>query len=150
MMNDKTGSRAHWSFWAIGAVALVWNVMGALNFFMQMNVDALARMPETQRAIIESRPAWATAAFAVVVFCGVIGCLLLLLKKTAAYYLFLASLLGVVVQIIPYLGASRSAFAGSPLMISMYIIVPLAVAAFLAWYAKRAERKGWMNLPQRQ
>jgi hypothetical protein len=38
-------------------------------------------MPETHRAIIDTRPAWATGEFAVAVFGGALGCLLLLLKK---------------------------------------------------------------------
>ncbi len=52
-MNDKIGGGAHWSFWAIGAVALIWNVMGGLNFLVQMNTDALTAYPEAARAIIE-------------------------------------------------------------------------------------------------
>ena len=87
-MNDETVGRVHWSFWAIGAVTLIWNVMGVINFFMQMNADALASFPESHRAIIEGRPAWATGAFAIAVFGGALGCLLLLLRKSAAYLLF--------------------------------------------------------------
>ena len=82
-MNDETAGRVHWSFWAIGAVALVWNVMGVINFFAQMNADALASFPESHRAIVVGRPAWATGAFAIAVFGGALGCLLLLLRKSA-------------------------------------------------------------------
>jgi hypothetical protein len=35
-MSDETVGGVHWSFWAIGAVALIWNVMGSINFFVQM------------------------------------------------------------------------------------------------------------------
>ena len=144
-MNDETIGRVHWSFWAIGAVTLVWNVIGVINFFMQMNADALASFPESHRAIVESRPAWATGAFAIAVFGGALGCLLLLLRKSAAYYLFIASLLGVIVQLIHTLGIAGSAFGFSPFDISMTIVMPLVVAAFLIWYSKWAERKGWIS-----
>lgn len=107
-MNDETVGGAHWSFWTIGAVALIWNVMGVINFFVQMNADALAAMPESHRAIVEGRPAWATGGFAIAVFGGAFGCLLLLLRKSAAYYLFIASLLGVIVQLIHTLGIASS------------------------------------------
>src|SRR6266508_4881505 len=103
-MNDETVGGVHWSFWAIGVVALIWNVMGVINFFVQMNPAALASYPESHRAIIEGRPAWATGAFAIAVFGGALGCLVLLLRKSAAYYLFIASLLGVIVQLIPPFG----------------------------------------------
>ncbi len=144
-MNDETVGRVHWSFWAIGAVALVWNVMGVINFFMQMNADALASFPESHRAIVVGRPAWATGAFAIAVFGGALGCLLLLLRKPAAYYLFIASLLGVIVQLIHTLGIARLAIDFSPLEILMIILMPLVVAAFLIWYSKWAESKAWIS-----
>jgi len=144
-MNDETVGRVHWSFWAIGAVALVWNVMGVINFFMQMNADALASFPESHRAIVVGRPAWATGAFAIAVFGGALGCLLLLLRKPAAYYLFIASLLGVIVQLIHTLGIARPAIDFSPLEILMIILMPLVVAAFLIWYSKWAESKAWIS-----
>ncbi len=126
-MNDETVGGVHWSFWAIGAVTLIWNVMGVINFFVQMNADALASFPESHRAIIEGRPAWATGAFAIAVFGGALGCLLLLLRKRAAYYLFIASLLGVVVQLIHTLGIASSTIGFSPFDISMIILMPLGL-----------------------
>jgi hypothetical protein len=138
-MNDKTVGGVHWSFWAIGAVALIWNVMGGINFFAQMNADALAAYPEAARALIEGRPAWATGAFAIAVFGGALGCLLLLLRKSAAFYLFIASLLGVIVTNIHTLGVAGSTeiWVGS--------VMSLAVAAFLIWYTKQAGNKGWIS-----
>ncbi len=144
-MNDETVGGVHWSFWAIGAVALIWNVMGVINFFVQMNANALAAMPESHRAIVEGRPAWATGGFAIAVFGGALGCLLLLLRKSAAYYLLIASLLGVIVQLIHTLGIASSTIDFSPFDILMIILMPLVVAAFLIWYSKWAESKGWIS-----
>ncbi len=144
-MNKQTVSRVHWSFWIIGAVALIWNVMGVMNFFMQMNADAIAAMPETHRAIIESRPAWATGGFAVAVFGGALGCLLLLFRKSAAFYLFIASLLGVIVTMVHTLDVAVSTIDFGPFEIFMMILSPVVVAALLIWYSKRAERKGWIS-----
>ncbi len=141
-MNDETVGGVHWSFWAIGAVALIWNVMGVINFFVQMNAGALAAMPESHRAIVEGRPAWATGGFAIAVFGGALGCLLLLLRKSAAYYLFIASLLGVIVQLIHTLGVGIDVGLGERLGI---ILMPLVAAAFLIWYSKQAQSKGWIR-----
>ena len=141
-MNDETVGGVHWSFWAIGAVALIWNVMGVINFFVQMNADALASFPESHRAIVEGRPAWATGAFAIAVFGGALGCLLLLLRKSAAYYLFIASLVGVIVTMTHTLGVGIDFGLGEILGI---ILMPLVVAAFLIWYSKQAESKGWIS-----
>ncbi len=144
-MRDKTVIGVHWSFWAIGAVALIWNVMGSINYFVQMNPDVLATYPESERAIVEGRPAWATGAFAVAVFGGALGSLLLLLRKSAAYYLFIASLLGVIVTMIHTVGLAVSTIDFSPFEIAGVILMPLVVAAFLIWYSKHAESKGWIS-----
>ena len=144
-MNDETVGGVHWSFWAIGAVALIWNVMGVINFFGQMNADIVAAMPETHRAIIEGRPVWATGGFAIAVFGGALGCLLLLLRKSAAFYLFIASLLGVIVTMIHTIGIAGSTIDFSPFEITMMILMPLVVAAFLIWYSMQAKSKGWIS-----
>ncbi len=141
-MNDKTVGGVHWSFWLIGAIALIWNVVGVINFFMQMNPDVLAAYRESERAIIEGRPAWATAAFAIAVFGGALGCVLLLLRKSAAYYLFIGSLLGVIVTMTHTLGIGIDFGLGE---IFGIILMPLVVAVFLIWYSKQAESKGWIS-----
>ena len=140
-MNDKNVGRIHWSFWVIGVVALLWNVMGVMNYLMQSNADTLSRYPEAARVLVESRPVWATGAFAIAVFGGFLGCLLLLFKKSAAYYLFVASLTGVVVTNVHTFtfGGSVEIWVGS--------LMALVVAAFLIWYTKQAEHKGWIGWP---
>lgn len=147
-MTDETVGGVHWSFWVIGTVAMIWDVMGIINFFVQMNPDALASFPESHRAIIEGRPAWATGGFAIAVFGGALGCLLLLLRKSVAYYLFIASLLGVIVTMTHTLGIASSTIDFSPFEILMMILMPLVVAVFLIWYSKQAESKGWISQKQ--
>jgi len=141
-MNNENGNAVHWSFWVIATFMLIWNVMGCINFFVQMNPDMVASYRETEQAIISGRPAWATGAFAVAVFGGALGCLLLLLRKSAAYYLFIASLLGVIVTMTHTLGVGIDFGLGEILGI---ILMPLVVAAFLIWYSKQAESKGWVS-----
>jgi len=141
-MNERTVSAVHWSFWVISAVALIWNVGGVINYFVQMNPDALAAYRESERLIIEGRPAWATGAFAVAVFGGALGSLLLLLRKSAAFYLFIASLLGVIVTMIHTLGVGIEFGVGEILGI---VLMPFFVAVFLIWYSKLTERRVWIN-----
>ena len=140
-MNDKTVGGIHWSFWIISVVTLIFNVMGVINYFAQMNADSLASFPESYRPIIEGRPAWATAAFAVAVFGGSLGCLLLLLKKSAAFYVLIASLLGVIVTMMHIFGVAG--FSSFEIWIG--VLMQLVVTAFLIWYSKLAESKGWTS-----
>lgn len=139
-MKDETVVGLHWSFWAIGAVALIWNLMGVANFAVQMSAGALPAYQEAERAIIEGRPVWATGAFALAVIGGALGSLLLLLRKSAAYYVFIASLLGVIVTIIHAIGA-----VGFDLVGLVPQLMSFLVAAFLIWYAKRAWSQGLLG-----
>lgn len=134
-----TKIKIHWSFWLICIVALIWNVMGSINFIMQMKPDMLANYPEAAQSLIASRPLWATVAFAVAVFGGTLGDVLLLLKKSVAYHLFIASLLGVIVANIHTFNVSGSVdiWVGS--------LMSLVVAAFLIWYTKLVKHKGWIS-----
>jgi hypothetical protein len=141
-MNEKAGGAGHRSFWIIAAVALIWNALGVINYFVQINADTLAVYREAERAIIEGRPAWASGAFAIAVFGGALGGLLLLLRKSAAYYLFVASLLGVIMTMTHTLGVGSDFGLGEILGI---ILMPLVVATFLVWYSKLAESRGWTS-----
>ena len=140
-MEDKTVGGIHWSFWAIGTVSLIWNVMGVVNFLVQMNPEMLNAYRESERMIIEGRPVWATAGFAIGVFAGALGSLLLLLRKSTAYYMFIASLSGVIVTMIHTLGIGIEFSFGE---ILGFILMPVAVAIFLIWYSKLSRRKGWI------
>ena len=144
-MNDESVGRVHWSFWAIGAFALIWNVLGSVNYLSQMNTDLVASLPETHRAIIEGRPAWATGGFAIAVFGGALGGLLLLLRKSVAVYLFVASLLGTIVTMIHTVNIASSTIDFSAVETLVMILLPLAVAAFLIWYTRYAQSKNWIG-----
>ena len=141
-MNDRAFTRVHWSFWSISAIALIWNVLGSVNFFMQMNPDMLDAYRESERAIIQGRPAWATGAFGIAVIVGALGGLFLLLRKSAATYMFVASLAGVIVTMVHTLGVD---YDFTPVELLVMVVMPFVVAALLVWYAKHAEGRGWIS-----
>jgi len=144
-MNDESATGVHWSFWVISVLTLVWNVLGGVNFFMQLDADIVSAMPETHRAIIIGRPIWATGGFAVIVFGGALGCLLMLLRKSAASYVFVVSLIGGIVTMIHTINIASSTIKFSVSEIVVMILMPLVVAMFLIWYSKQAESKGWIS-----
>ena len=139
-MNEKTVVSVHWSFWVIVAVGLIFNLMGCMNYISQMNAENVASMPENYRAIVESRPAWGAAAFAIAVFGGSLGCLLLLFKKSVAFYVFMLALVGAVVAQIPFVG-----MADFPIGAWIGWLSQLVVIGFFIWYSKQTESKGWIS-----
>jgi hypothetical protein len=82
--------------WIVGLLAVVWNGFGSLDYTMTQarNPAWLAQMTAEQRAFIEAAPYWLDATWAVGVWGGLIGSLLLLLRSRFAVAAFLVSLLG--------------------------------------------------------
>lgn len=133
-------------FWIVSAVMLLWNGLGVMVYIQDATLSsaALQAMPDAERALRLSRPAWATAAFAVAVFGGTAGCLLLLLRHRFALPVLVLSLLGVVVQMThAFLIADSIAVYGPGSLIMPAMV--LAGALFLVWFARRARRRGWLR-----
>jgi len=134
--------KTHWSFWLITVFMLIWNAMGCMNFFVQMNPDMVTSYRETEQAIILDRPLWATVGFAFAVFGGTAGCILLLFKKTVAFYVFIASLIGAVIAVIHSLTLEITFGIGEIMGI---IIMPVLLSIFLVWYSKHTQNMGWLK-----
>ena len=143
-MSNEASKGVHWSFWLVCILALLWNVGGAINYIMQTNLEIVSKLPESHRAIIEGRPIWATGGFAIGVFGGAIGCLLLLFKKSYALYIFIISLLGIFTTMVHTINVAASKISFSIGEILVMIVVPIIVAALLVWYSKLVIRKCWV------
>lgn len=141
-MAETKSAGIHWSFWAISVVTLIWNAMGAANFVVQMLPDMITAYPESEQAIIMGRPLWATVAFGIAVFAGAVGCIALLMRKSSAYFLFIASLIGVIITMVHTFSSGFKFETAETLGL---VFMPIIIAVFLIWYAKFAERKGWIN-----
>jgi len=137
-------ARAHWSFWLIAVLGLIWYLLGVTNFLAQMSPEFVATMPETHRAIISARPSWATLSFGIAVFGGTLGCLLLLLKRPGAFYVYIVSFIAVIATLAPHLNLIGTVII-DPFEIFMMIVSSPAVAIFLIWYAWFARRKSWIR-----
>ncbi len=133
-------------FWVFSIIALLWNLMGVNAYLQQAyRTDAFTSMLTAEQLdMVNSTPAWATAAFAIAVFAGALGCIALLLKKSWAKSLFLLSLIGIIVQMIYNLFISKALEVYGPGAVVMPILVML-VGIFLLWYSKRSITKGWIN-----
>jgi ribose/xylose/arabinose/galactoside ABC-type transport system permease subunit len=88
--------------WVVGVIALLWNAVGALDFVMTQtkNEAYMSSFTPEQLEFFYGFPAWVVAAWAVAVWGGVIGSVLLLLRKRFAVQLFLVSLAVMVITTI--------------------------------------------------
>lgn len=144
-MTAITSTKPAASFWIISSAALLWNLSGIMQFFMEVYIteEALAALPEVERALFESTPVWLKSVYGIAVFSGAIGCVLLLMRKSSSIPVFVISLITVVIQM------SFSFFMTEAIEVYgiIALIMPLVVIAiciFLIWYAKRAKALGWI------
>jgi len=131
------------TFWVIGIIALIWNLMGVVAYLMQayMTEDDLLALPLEEQALYTDVPAWVTGAFAIAVFGGALGSILLLLRKKLATFVFILSFAGIVAQMSYNFFMSNAAEVYGPGGIIMPVMV-LVIGAFLIWYSKKMEQQG--------
>ena len=109
-----------------------------------MQHAASSRTPD-QLAYMASVPAWTTGCWALGVWGGVAGAILLLMRSRYSVWAFAASLLGAVVGLgyqMFVLTMPASMKAGPMAIIPWFIIV---FCAFLTWYAWNANKKGLLR-----
>jgi len=136
--NNQAGKPPIW-FWVVSALALIWNAIGA-NAYLQQAYDTEAHRAQysaEQLDIMANQPSWYIAAFALAVFGGVLGCLLLLLRKRLANTLLLVSFVAIVIQMSYVTFSLKMADAMTPMII--------IVGALLIWLSKIATKKGWLS-----
>jgi hypothetical protein len=106
------------------------------------NQAYLAQFTADQLAYFDSLPAWLTAFWALGVWGGLAGSILLLIRRRYAVWAFGLSVIGAVIglgyqMLMTQMPASmKEGFMG--FMPSVIILI----AAFLLWYAWTAEKKG--------
>ncbi|MFW6192340.1 MAG: hypothetical protein ACOC83_02545 [Gemmatimonadota bacterium] len=101
-MSDDTASpdrRAPLHLWVVGAVALLWNGLGAFDYLMTQTRAEwyMSQFTPEQLEYFYGFPAWVVASWALAVWGGVLGALLLLTKKRLAVPVLLVSFVCIVV-----------------------------------------------------
>jgi len=134
------------TFWIIGIIALIWNILGVIAYLMQayMTQEDLLALPLEEQALYLDIPAWVTAAFALAVFGGLLGCLLLLLRKKLATFVFIISLIGIIVQMIynVFMSKATEVYGPGNMMMPLMVII---IGTFLIWYSKRMQDQGVLS-----
>lgn len=153
-MNTENSAPGWFKFVAI--IGLLWNVLGVLSYLFytamlekMMTPEVLETLPPEDRATTEAQlqllaetPAWATGAYAIAVFGGLLGCILLLMRRSLAVPVLGLSLAGVVVQNIHSFGMTNALETTGPTALILPGVV-LLFAVVLLWMALKAKNEGW-------
>jgi hypothetical protein len=145
-MIDALDDRPSTTFWVVGGAALLWNLIGLMFYYMQvtMTPEALESFTAEQQAFFTNAPVWATSAHAIAVNAGILGSLMLLLRKAWAVPLFILSLVGIIVQDLhAFVLSSGLDIFGSQAIFLPSIVAVIATALVL--YSRKAKARRWLT-----
>ena len=91
--------KAPWHLWVVGIVALLWSAMGALDYVMTQtrNEAYMSNFTPEQLEFFYGFPSWVIAFWAIAVWGGVLGSILLLIRTRHAIGVYLASFISMVI-----------------------------------------------------
>jgi hypothetical protein len=130
--------------WIVGILALLFNGFGCLDYTMTnlKNPAWLANMSADQLAYMDSLPGWLTGFWAIGVWGGLAGAILLLMRSRYAVLAMALSCIGAVIGLgyqMTMTNMPASMKAGAMGIIGWAIIL---ITIFLLWYSWSMEKKG--------
>ena len=133
---------ARW--YLIGAIAsLLFMALGCAIYVMHVTADPAA-LPLDQRAAYAAEPAWVTALNAVAVWVGLIGAVLLVLKRRLAEALLLVSFLATLVWLAGLLLVPALRNALSTNDVAVAVIVTLIIGTIWS-FGRHSRQRGWLR-----
>jgi hypothetical protein len=142
---DAPRASTPWHYWLVSVVAILWNAIGAYDYLMSKlgGVAYLKKggMTDAQIAHMQAYPVWMTADWAIGVWGGLLGALLLIARTRYAFHAFVASLAAFVVMLVYTYGLSDGAqVTGRQGTIFNGVI--LALCIFFVGYARLMAKRG--------
>ena len=146
-MQESVSARTPAHLWIVGALALVWNGFGCLDYVMSRtrNADYLKSMmpdvdPQAMFDWMDAFPIWASFGWGLGVWLGLAGSVLLLMRNRHAVWAYGLSLVGAVLGLGYQLANPMPQIEG--FMATGMPLVIIAVAAALFVYARSLHKKG--------
>jgi hypothetical protein len=133
---------ARW-YWLGAIAALLFMIVGCAGFVIDVTTNPMS-LPLDQRALALARPMWMVAAYAIAVWVGLAGALMLLLRRKLAQPLMLVSLIAAIVTFLPYAVVPRVRENITTNDIAAAIIV-VAITWTIFWFARHSAQRGWLR-----
>jgi len=141
-MTEAQTTKTPRHLWIVGIVALLWNLMGAVDYLMTetKNEAYMAQYTPEQLEFFYGFPAWVVALWAIAVWGGVLGAVLLLMRKKLALQVLLVSFVCMVVTMIQNYATGAADVVGG--MAIVFSVIVFVVALLLVLYARAMTQKG--------
>ncbi|MBA2292554.1 MAG: hypothetical protein H0W15_08865 [Gemmatimonadales bacterium] len=135
--------RAPWHLWLVGTTGLLWNSMGAYDYLMVQtaNGSTAGQFTPEQLELFSRFAAWLVAAWALAVWGGVAGAVLLLLRRKLAVPVLLVSLLAMTATAIDNFASASGLYATGGTG-TRFVAVIFIVALQLWIYAREMSARG--------
>ena len=143
-MEERFGPRPVASWFMVAAVAaLLFMALGCVSYLMHVFADP-ATMPLDQRAAYAAEPAWVTGAYAVAVWVGLAGAILLVLRRRLAEPALLLSLVATLIWLAGLVQVRdlRENMSANDLLVA---IVVTALTWTIYWFARHSRMRGWLR-----
>ena len=123
--------------------ALLFMALGCISYLVHVLANPAA-LPLDQRAAYAAEPAWVTGAYAVAVWFGLVGALLLVMRRRVAERVLLGSLIATLVWLAGLLLVSglREAMSVNDFVVA---IVVTALTWTIYAFARHSRQRGWLR-----
>ena len=130
--------------WIVGVLSLLWNGLGCLDYLMTETANRiyLARMPADQIAYMHALPGWLTGMWAIGVWGGLAGSILLLMRSRHSVVLFALSFVGAVTGLGYQVFLTDMPLSMRAGLMGMMPWVIVIITAVLLWYSWTEKDKG--------
>jgi hypothetical protein len=144
MEDDRYAPRPVAGWFLPAAIAsLLFMGLGCVMYLTHVLADPDS-LPLDQRAASLAEPLWVTAAYAVAVWVGLAGTVLLVMKRKVAEWLLLIALIAVLVWLAGLLVVAplRENMSANDLLVA---IVVTALTWTIYWFARHSRQREWLR-----
>lgn len=130
--------------WVVGVLGLLWSAVGAMDYVMTQtrNEAYMSAFSPEQLEFFYGLPTWTIAAWAIAVWGGVLGSILLLMRRRHAVGVFIVSLLAMFATTFQNFVLSNGLeVIGGPFELTFSAII-VVVSIALVFYARAMYKKG--------
>lgn len=143
-MNEHAASKPVAGWFKYAAIAsILFMAIGCWGYIISVTTDPNS-LPLDQRNLMLARPMWMKAAYAIAVWVGLAGTVLLLMRRKLAELLLLVSLAGAVLTFLPYAIVPAVSDLVTTNDIAVAVVV-LLITGTIWSFARHSRQRGWLR-----
>jgi len=137
--------RPKWWYWVIAILGLLWSLPSVADFVLTVskNEAYLSQVPPDVMEVYLSFPTWLMGVWALAVFAGLFGWILLLTTSRHAPLAFIVSLIALIINFgyMMVTGGFKILGSENHIMMGMIIVISL----FAIWFSRKMTVTGILN-----